>query len=58
MTSVKLGALVRVKPGLCGAGYEFTVSYVGRNGSGETVVYGWSYGPARLSEIERVAVSL
>mgnify|MGYP001577597632 CR=1 FL=1 len=61
-TPIGLGDRVRIKPGIVGAGYEFTVSELYDN-TAATVdpcvqVYGTNgYGPARLHELEKIGPS-
>ena len=50
---ISVGDVVRIKRGICGEGYRFTVAKILPGHFGETQVYGTSnYGPVRLSEVE------
>lgn len=51
-----VGDVVRIRPGVCGAGYRFTISRVVQ-GPRELQVYGDDdrYGPVRASEVEPIS---
>lgn len=49
-----LGDIVRIRKGICGEGYQFTVVETGKSGHNERIVYGHNYGPVRESECELI----
>jgi hypothetical protein len=46
-----VGDVVRIRRGICGAGFRFTVTRVVRASDG-VQLYGHNYGPVRASEVE------
>jgi len=49
---IRVGDHVRIRKGICGEGYRFTVTDIGTSGHGERILYGRNYGPVRDSEVE------
>jgi len=59
---MKPGDKVQIKEGYCGAGFRFVVTKVQIWGKGEAgefkMVWGGSYGPVRMSEVEVVRMAV
>lgn len=52
---IRIGDRVRIRKGVCGEGYQFTVTETGTSGHGERILYGYNYGPVRETECELVS---